>query len=95
MREAKKIEFVQPITIDGKEIKEVTMRVPKGKDLALVATIRDQYIADITLISNLCNLNATAEDFEDVDAAEIILLRAYLQSFLVSSPENLQELPAK
>ena len=81
-REVKKIVFEEPIIIGKKEIKEVTMRVPKGKDSFMVSTIENPVERDFVLISNLCNLNATVEEMGEIDLKEIVQLQAALRSFL-------------
>ena len=81
-REAIKVKFEEPIIVGGKELKEVSMRVPKGKDLRMVAHIENPIDRDYTLISNLCNLNATAEEFDEFGIKEIVQMQAALQSFL-------------
>jgi len=81
-RAAKKIKFEEPIVVGGKEIKEVTMRVPKGRDLTAISGIADPVERDFTLISNLCGLNATMEEMNEFDACEIIQLQGELKGFL-------------
>ena len=81
-REVKKIVFEEPIIIGKKEIKEVTMRVPKGKDSLMVASITNTIEKDFVFISNLCNLNATVEEMGEIDLKEILQLQAALRSFL-------------
>jgi len=76
------IKFEKPIIISGKEIPEVTMQVPKGKDMHLVSSIANPIERDFVLISNLCGLNATVEEFNEVDLKEIIQLQTALKSFL-------------
>ena len=89
MRKAKKIVFDEPIIVGGKTLKEVTMRVPKGKDLLAVSHIANNSQRDFQLISNLCDMNASLEDFEEFDGAEILLLQGELQSFLSYKPKSL------
>lgn len=81
-RVAKVIKFEEPIVVGGKEIKEVTMRVPKGRDLSAVSGIVDPVERDFTLISNMCGLNATMEEMNEFDACELIQLQGELKSFL-------------
>jgi len=81
-RKSKKIVFEEPIVVGGKEIKEVTMRVPKGKDSFMVATITNPVERDYVLISNLCDLNATVEELQNADLKEMIQLQVALKSFL-------------
>lgn len=81
-RKAKKIEFEEPIVVGGKEIKEVTMRVPKGKDLKAVSHIVDTHERDMTMVSNLCDLNATMKDFDEMDGKELQQLKKELIVFL-------------
>ncbi len=77
-REAKKIIFEQPIIVDGKEIKEVTMRVPKVKDMLGVDHINDPIQREIALIGNLTDLTITMDDVEEWDAAEYNTLQSTL-----------------
>lgn len=81
-RVAKVIKFEEPIVVGGKEIKEVTMRVPKGRDLTAISGIADPVERDFTLISNLCDLNATMQEMNEFDACEIIQLQGELKGFL-------------
>jgi len=68
--------------IAGKKYKEITMPPPKGKHLRAVSHIANAADRDLTLISNLCGLNASPEDFDDADAKVVIRLQQALQSFL-------------
>lgn len=76
------IRFDEKVEIAGKEYTEITMQVPKGKHLRSVSHIVNPIDRDLTLISNLCGLNATPEDFDEADAGVIIELQKNLQSFL-------------
>lgn len=76
------IKFEESIVVGGKELKEVTMRVPKGKDLRMVSHVQDPIDRDYTLISNLCDLNATSEEFDEFGIKEIVQMQQALQSFL-------------
>lgn len=76
------IKFEESIVVGGKELKEVKMRVPKGKDLRRVSHVQDPIDRDYTLISNLCDLNATAEEFDEFGIKEIVQMQQALQSFL-------------
>lgn len=87
-RKPKKIKFEEAMVVGGKEIKEVTMRVPKGKDLKAVSHIASVTERDLTLVSNLCDLNMTYEDWDEVDGAEIQLLTGTLRGFLLSIPKS-------
>jgi hypothetical protein len=82
MREDKKVVFKQPVVIGGQTFEEVTMRAPKGKDLRAVSHIQDPVDRDFILIANLCNIQATPEDFDTVDAGEIVDLQMALRGFL-------------
>ena len=68
--------------IAGKKYKEVTMQPPKGKHLRAVSHLANAADRDLTLISNLCGLNATPEDFDEADGKVVIKLQQALQSFL-------------
>lgn len=82
-RKPKDIKFKEPIIVGSKEIKEVTMKAPKGKDLMAVSHISNVMERDLTLVSNLCNLNMTFDEWGEVDAAEINLLTSELRGFLI------------
>ncbi|WP_294962626.1 phage tail assembly protein [Sulfurimonas sp.] len=88
-RVPKLIKFEVPITVGGKEIEEVTMRVPKGRDLTAVSGILDPIERDFTLVSNLCGLNATVDEMNEFDAAEIVQLQGELKGFLSSTQKTL------
>jgi len=77
-REAKKIIFELPILVDGKEVKEVTMRVPKVKDMLAVDHINNPVEREIALIGNLTDLQITMDDVEEWDAAEYTTLQSTL-----------------
>ena len=87
-RVPKTIELEEAIICGSKEIKEVTMRAPKGKDLKAVSHISNTVERDLTLVSNLCGLNMTFDEWDEVDAAEIQLLTGVLRSFLLYTPKN-------
>jgi hypothetical protein len=82
-REPLVIEFDEAVEIAGKTYEKVTMRVPKGKDLKRVTHIADVYSRDCTMISNLCDLNASVEDFDEIEVLYINQLQAGLRSFLL------------
>ncbi len=77
-RVAKKIIFEQPIVVDGKEIKEVTMQVPKVKDMLAVDHIENQVEREIALLGNLTGLQITLDDVEEWDSAEYMTLQSTL-----------------
>lgn len=81
-KQAKDIKFDEAVEIAGKEYNKVTMEAPKGKHLRAVAHIVNPIDRDLTLISNLCGLNATPEDFDEADAVVVVKLQQNLQSFL-------------
>ncbi len=83
-REAKKIIFEQAIIVDGKEITEVTMRVPKVKDMFSVDHIEDKIEREIALISNLTGIPMTVDDTEEWDVAEYMALQSTLRGLQVS-----------
>lgn len=83
MRENKKIAFDEPIIVGGKPIEKVTMRVPKGKDLRAVSHVLNPVERDFQMISNLCDINASIDDFDEFGAKEIIQLQTALQGFLL------------
>ncbi|WP_294962023.1 phage tail assembly protein [Sulfurimonas sp.] len=78
----KKIVFEEPIIVGGKELSEVTMRVPKAKDLRAVSYIEDPVIRDYTLVSNLCSLNASTEEMDEFGAKELMQMQKELKAFL-------------
>lgn len=81
-RKIKNIIFIEPIEVGGKEVKEVSMRPPKGKDLKLIQHIKTQWERDNALINNLCDLQANDDDFDNMEAAEYQQLMQGLIGFL-------------
>lgn len=81
-KEALNIDFKDEVEIAGKKYTQVTMRPPKGKDLRNVSHIPHPIDRDLTLVSNLCGLNATPEDFDEADAKVVLDLQKALKSFL-------------
>lgn len=81
-RVEKKIVFEEPIVVSDTELNEVTMRVPKAKDLRAVSHIVDPVVRDYTLISNLCSLNATTEEMDEFGAKELMQMQTELKAFL-------------
>ncbi len=79
-REPKVIKFTEPVGV--KKHKEATMRPPKGKDLKSVSHIKDPLEKDFTMINNLTGLNLTTEEWDEVDAAEVLQLQMALKGFL-------------
>ena len=88
-REAKKIIFEQPIMLNGKAITEVTMRVPKVKDMFAVDHIKDVVEREVALISNLTGIPMTVDDTEDWDVAEYMALQSTLRGLQVSKAKIL------
>lgn len=82
-QEEKKIDFGYEVEIAGKKYNEVTMQVPKGKHLRGVSHIRNVTDRDLTLAANLCGLNATPEDFDEVEGKVVLKLQKALQDFLL------------
>ncbi len=81
-RTNKNIVFEEPIIVGKKELNEVTMRVPKAKDLRAVSHIVDPVVRDYTLVSNLCSLNATTEEMDEFGAKELMQMQKELKAFL-------------
>ncbi len=77
-----KIELNDAIVVDGKEITQVEMRVPKVKDLKAVAHIQDEVERESTLISNLTGLCVTPQEVEEWDASSYMQLVGALRAFL-------------
>ena len=77
-----KVELKDTIVVDGKEIKEVEIRVPKVKDLKAVAHIQDEVEREAMLISNLAGLNVTADEMDEWDASTYMQLVGALRAFL-------------
>lgn len=78
-----KLDF--PITVDGREIAEVTMRRPKVRDtLAARKLGGDEVTRGIVLLANLCNLAPEhIHEMDDVDAEK---LQAQYESFRGERP---------
>lgn len=77
-----KVELTDAIVVDGKEIKQVEMRVPKVKDLKAVAHLSDEVERESMLISNLTGLNVTTQEVEEWDASSYMQLVGALRAFL-------------
>ena len=88
-REPKKIIFEQPIVVDGKKITEVTMRVPKVKDMLAVDHIENKIDREIALIGNLTGVNITLDDVEEWDAAEYTTLQSTLMGLQIAKAKIL------
>lgn len=75
------MELVYPISVDGKEIKEVELRRPKVKDLKIAAKIgKDAMEQETVLIANLADLPTCA--IEEMDLSDYTQLQEQLKSFL-------------
>lgn len=81
-KEPLKIDFEDEVEIAGETYTQITMRPPKGKDLRNISHIPHAIDRDLTLVSNLCGLNATPEDFDEADAKVVLDLQKALKSFL-------------
>ena len=78
----KQIKLATPIKIDGVEVKVLTMRKPKVRDMLAVDNIPGQAKKEITLMANLCEVTTT--DIEDLDMDDYEQLQETYQSFLSS-----------
>lgn len=68
------IQLKFPITIDGTEYKELTMRRSKIKDRLAVSKIKDKgdEEKEITLFANLCDVTPSVmQELDEIDYAEI------------------------
>ncbi|ALU44643.1 MULTISPECIES: phage tail assembly protein [Pseudoalteromonas] len=74
-----------PITVDGHEYAELTMRRPKVRDRLMVdkADISESE-SEIRYFSNLCEVSP--DIIEELDWSDFVKLRETLQAFLVSRP---------
>ena len=88
-RVPKKIIFEQPIIVDGKEITEVTMRVPKVKDMLAVDHIESKVEREVALFGNLTGLQITLDDVEEWDSAEYMTLQSTLMGLQVAKAKIL------
>lgn len=77
----KKIELDYPITVEGKEIKELTMRRAKAKDMKKAQnSAPDQATQELHLFSQLTGINP--EDLEELDMKDYTRLQREYSSFL-------------
>ena len=89
------IKLDEPIVNGKKEIKEVTMRPPMGLDLMGNIQGANAVQRDLSLISNLCDLNMTLEDWKTVDGVVVMQLQGALKGFLLSQEQKLLLLQQK
>ena len=77
-----KVKLDEAIFVGGQEIDKVEMRIPKVKDLKNVTHLIDDVDKELTLISNLCNLNADLEEMYEWSVPSYMQLQKVLQDFL-------------
>ncbi len=80
---SKEIKLNAPIKIDGVEVKVLTMRKPKVRDMLAVDNIPGQAKREVALMANLCEV--TTADIEDLDMDDYEQLQETYQSFLSST----------
>lgn len=83
-----KIQLEEPIKIDGVEVKEISLRKPKVRDL-IVAGKKNVSDAEreVTLIANLAEVSI--ETIQDLDLRDYMKMQKWLQNFLAQqTPQN-------
>ncbi len=76
----KKLEISTPLNIGDKDIKQITLREPKVKDLKAISHIHDELEQTTTLIANLGGF--TLEEVEDLPTHIYFKLSDLLKPFL-------------
>ncbi len=84
---AVEIELTWPIQVDGAELKTITMRRPKARDLLTLAE-RDEPDAEAKMLADLCE--HTLETLLDLDAEDYLKVKETYIGFL---PKSLPWLP--
>lgn len=83
----KAIKLNYPVTIDGHQYQELTMRRPKVKDRLMVdKTDMHQSDSEVHYFSHLCEV--APEVIEELDWSDFIQLRENLQLFLDTRPKS-------
>lgn len=83
-----KIKLEEPIKIDGVEVKEISLRKPKVRDLIAAGkkTISDAE-REVVLIANLAEVSI--ETIQDLDLRDYMKIQKWLQNFLAQqTPQN-------
>ena len=83
-----KIQLEEPIKIDGVEVKEISLRKPKVRDLIAAGkkNISDAE-REVTLIANLAEVSI--ETIQDLDLRDYMKIQKWLQNFLAQqTPQN-------
>lgn len=78
------ITLTEKITVDNKDIKEITLRRPKVRDrLAVERMGQSDAEKEVALIANLADL--PKETIEELDLADYNKIQEVLQDFLLAS----------
>lgn len=83
-----KIQLEESIKIDGVEVKEISLRKPKVRDLIAAGkkSISDAE-REVTLIANLAEVSI--ETIQDLDLRDYMKMQKWLQNFLAQqTPQN-------
>ncbi|WP_027390861.1 phage tail assembly protein [Chrysiogenes arsenatis] len=76
------INLKHPITVDGAEVKVLTMRAPRVRDeLAAAKSSKMQEERDVRLLANLCEV--TPETIEELHIVDFKQLQEGYRDFLV------------
>lgn len=75
-----KLKLSTPLTVSGKEIKEIVIKEPKVKDLQAVSHIHNDLDRTITLIANKSGF--TIEEIEDFPTHIYMKLQGLVEPFL-------------
>lgn len=83
----KKITLDYPLMIDGKEVKDLTMRRAKVRDLLRAADCGSSAaVQEVALFGRMCGINP--EDFHEMDVCDYSKIQEAYQGFLSSKPKT-------
>ena len=75
-----KITLKHPITVDGREVAQLTLRRPKVRDLERMDKVSGEMAKAVTLISDLAEL--TPDQVRELDAGDFAAAAEALGDFL-------------
>lgn len=74
------IKLKHPITVDGVEVQQVTMRRPKVRNLERIDTVAGEVAKAVTLVADLTDL--TPDQVREIDAEDFTKIADQLGDFL-------------
>lgn len=74
------IQLKHPITVDGQEVTEVTLRRPKVRDLKAIEGVKSDMEKSIKLVSNLTQMKPAA--VEELDAEDFTAISDQVGKFV-------------